>query len=215
MANPPPGHPHYLPDEVRYAIANPPEEKTMSSAAAAKYQELRTKIAEARKTMEETAKGCFTEMSADLFAENPTLMGFSWNQYTPYFNDGDECVFRCNSDYPTLLIKVGDDLVAHNSDSGELEINGEEIKSTWELTNQFEKMGVDSFSKNGKQYVFDKATKAVTVDGVKIPTYTDYETLFDAVEGKVTEFLGSFEDDDMETMFGDHQTVTISRDGSV
>ena len=165
--------------------------------------------------MEETAKGLFTEMSTELFNENPTLMGFGWTQYTPYFNDGDVCTFRCNSDYPTLLIQVGSDLVAYDSNSGELEINGEEIKSTYDLTSQFKSLGVDSYSKNGKQYAFDKTTNTVTVDGVVIPTYKDYEKLFDAVEGKVTEFLGSFEDEDMQTMFGDHQTITIGRDGSV
>src|SRR5277367_5033535 len=107
---PPPGHTHYMSDEAREALANPPKEETMStSVAAAKYQELRTKIAEARKTMEETAKGLFTEMSTELFNENPTLMAFGWTQYTPYFNDGDVCTFRCNSDYPTLLIQVGSD----------------------------------------------------------------------------------------------------------
>src|SRR5271167_2490401 len=167
----------------------------MASAAAAKYQELRTKIAEARKVMEDTAKGCFTEMTTELFNENPTLMAFGWTQYTPYFNDGEECVFRCNSDYPTLLIKVGDDLIAHDENSGELEINGEEVQGTYDLVNQFKKMGVDSFSKNGKLYVFDKATQSVTVNGTKIPTYSDYEKLFEAVEGKVTEFLTSFEDE--------------------
>jgi len=55
--------------------------------------------------MEETAKGLFTEMSTELFNENPTLMGFGWTQYTPYFNDGDVCTFRCNSDYPRCSYK--------------------------------------------------------------------------------------------------------------
>ena len=44
----------------------------MSTAAVAKYAELRKKIQDARKQMEETAKGLFSEMSADLFAENPS-----------------------------------------------------------------------------------------------------------------------------------------------
>lgn len=28
------------------------------------------------------------------FTENPTAEAIKWNQYTPYFNDGDECTFR-------------------------------------------------------------------------------------------------------------------------
>lgn len=30
----------------------------------------------------------------NLFAEIPTLVEVRWNQYTPYFNDGDVCEFR-------------------------------------------------------------------------------------------------------------------------
>jgi hypothetical protein len=200
---------------MRRQAEEPKGDIVSTSAAKQKYAALRNKIAEARKTMEETAKGLFTEMTSELFNDNPTLMAFGWTQYTPYFNDGDVCTFRCNSDYPTLLIKVGDDLIAHDSNSGELEINGEEVRSTYELQDTFKSLGVDSYTKGGKLYAYDKATKAVTVDGVKIPTYDDYEKLFDAVEGKVTEFLGSFEDEDMQTMFGDHQTITVSRNGSI
>lgn len=32
-----------------------------------------------------------------LFTLNPTLKAISWTQYTPYFNDGDECLFSVNS----------------------------------------------------------------------------------------------------------------------
>src|ERR1700675_3210663 len=217
MANPPPGHPHYMSEESRYASAPPePEEKEMStSPAAAKYQELRNQIAAARKTMEQTAKGLFTEMSAELFNDNPTLMAFGWQQYTPYFNDGEECVFRCNGDYPSLAIKVGDDIIMHDENHGSLEINGEEVQSTYDLTSQFERMGVDSFSKGGKQYVYDKKTKSVTVDGKKIPTYDDYSKQFDKLSKAVSTFMGVFEDEDMELMFGDHVQITVNRDGTI
>lgn len=40
----------------------------------------------------------FSEISKEVFSANPKLESFSWTQYTPYFNDGDECVFRANKD---------------------------------------------------------------------------------------------------------------------
>ena len=36
----------------------------------------------------------FGEIVQDFFARNPEFAGIRWNQYTPYFNDGDECVFN-------------------------------------------------------------------------------------------------------------------------
>lgn len=35
------------------------------------------------------------------FEENPEIKTIYWNQYTPYFNDGDSCEFRVNDAYET------------------------------------------------------------------------------------------------------------------
>ena len=227
MPYPPPGHPHYLPDEVREAQANgvaaaarakyEPKEEPMSTAAAQKYAELRSKIAAARKTMEETAKGLFIELSAELFANNPQLVSYSWTQYTPYFNDGDECVFRCQGDYPTVVIVVDDGVLGYNSNSGELELDGEELESAEDILRQFKNLGggVDSFSKNGKIYAFDTQANTVTVNGEKIKTYDEHRKVFDGLEKVVGKFLGAFEDEDMKTMFGDHMRVTVHSDGTI
>jgi hypothetical protein len=42
-----------------------------------------------------------------------------------------------------------------------------------------------------------------------------YSEGVDKLEESVQEFLGSFDDDDLLTMFGDHQKVTVKRDGTV
>lgn len=36
-----------------------------------------------------------------------TIVSFSWSQYTPYFNDGDPCVFRVNDE---LSVTLADDI---------------------------------------------------------------------------------------------------------
>lgn len=36
------------------------------------------------------------EAFTDFFKACPDIAGFGWTQYTPYFNDGDECTFRIN-----------------------------------------------------------------------------------------------------------------------
>lgn len=47
----------------------------------------------------EISKGIFEEWCRDFFERNEAVGSFSWNQYTPYFNDGDSCVFSANTDY--------------------------------------------------------------------------------------------------------------------
>lgn len=66
------------------------------------YADLKTKLAALREQMTTAAKDFFENASKQLFTENPTLKSFSWTQYTPYFNDGNECVFSAHTDYPEV-----------------------------------------------------------------------------------------------------------------
>lgn len=66
------------------------------------YQEARKKMDEALKAARELCKGAFDEGAAALFEANPGLTSFGWRQYTPYFNDGDECRFSAHVDEPDV-----------------------------------------------------------------------------------------------------------------
>lgn len=41
----------------------------------------------------------FPNLFTHIFEKYPNLEAFQWNQYTPYFNDGDECTFGVNECY--------------------------------------------------------------------------------------------------------------------
>lgn len=47
------------------------------------------------------ARKLFTASLKELFEQNPDLGAVTWEQYTPYFNDGDECTFGVNE--PTFV----------------------------------------------------------------------------------------------------------------
>lgn len=64
------------------------------------YLELKQKLNDLRAEMTTVAKAYFQESSLALFAAHPVLKTFAWTQYTPYFNDGDPCVFGAHVDYP-------------------------------------------------------------------------------------------------------------------
>ena len=68
-----------------------------------KFQEIEEAIQNLNKEIEETKKQ-FTEKGSkifhkyceEIFENFPEVKSFGWSQYTPYFNDGDECVFGVN-----------------------------------------------------------------------------------------------------------------------
>ncbi len=75
-----------------------------------KLKTLREKNSEILKLKSEIvdiSSDIFDDFYKYIFDKYPTLESFGWTQYTPYFNDGDTCVFSVNTDY----ITVNDDYV--------------------------------------------------------------------------------------------------------
>lgn len=57
-------------------------------------------IAKQKEEMVEALRKDFAPMFETFFQKsNGKIQSFSWVQYTPYFNDGDECIFRVYTDY--------------------------------------------------------------------------------------------------------------------
>jgi hypothetical protein len=71
------------------------------------YTEAKKKMKAALAEANAIVKDAFLEVAAGVFSRYPALESFSWTQYTPYFNDGDECVFRTNTEYPELSFVDG------------------------------------------------------------------------------------------------------------
>lgn len=63
-----------------------------------KLETLKIKHAELQAQIVEESKAFFKEESAALFAKYPAMESFAWRQYTPYWNDGEECTFSVHSD---------------------------------------------------------------------------------------------------------------------
>ena len=67
------------------------------------FENITRRIAEQNAKLEELKKahmaelqGEFNEIIKLFFEECPKVQAVVWSQYTPYFNDGDECIFRVN-----------------------------------------------------------------------------------------------------------------------
>jgi len=101
--------------------------------AADKYKAFKKTYEEARKALSEQAGQAFKEMAKELFEKFPKLHSFQWNQYTPYFADGDPCVFSVNSDEDQISVNG---MVGYDCES--LSYDGKSTYNTGELPEGFE-----------------------------------------------------------------------------
>lgn len=74
------------------------------------YVELREEIKEKqnklKEEMRELGENFFKEYSKKIFEDFPIVREFGWTQYTPFFMDGDPCVFGVND---ALIYFEGDE----------------------------------------------------------------------------------------------------------
>ena len=62
-----------------------------------KIQDLISEYVKARTAFLEQGKEAIGALFKQFFADNPGVKIIIWEQYSPYFNDGDECVFSVRS----------------------------------------------------------------------------------------------------------------------
>ena len=62
-----------------------------------KIDQLINEYSEFRNRFQAQAQDLFKDCVKDLFAAVPEITVIKWTQYTPYFNDGEACVFRVGS----------------------------------------------------------------------------------------------------------------------
>lgn len=123
--------------------------------------------------------------------EDPTMKAFGWTQYTPYFNDGDPCVFGVSE--PWFLTTddpdpddVADHFGFHVGYSGHPSLGKREYdyRGNWP----------------------DRVRIPLAYEGADEARFDRVSVLSDAIES------GAFNDVLLEA-FGDHATVTVRASG--
>jgi len=66
--------------------------------------ELRQMLEDVKAQVKASALDAFKEEFKGVFERHPEVLALRWTQYTPYFNDGDPCIFGVND----LSIKTKD-----------------------------------------------------------------------------------------------------------
>lgn len=69
-----------------------------------RIKELRNKIKECNDEIQSLLPALLKDRANNIFNLYPNIKGFKWRQYTPYFNDGDQCLFNAYTDIHDIFI---------------------------------------------------------------------------------------------------------------
>lgn len=123
--------------------------------------------------------------------DDPTMKAFGWQQYTPYFNDGDPCTFRVNGAW---FLTADDPDVGDVEDFYTFELDYTDHPSLGKLETEW------AGSWPNREVVSE------TYQGPDEERYRRTKALSDAIIG------GAFEDVLLEA-FGDHAEVKVTASG--
>ncbi len=127
------------------------------------------------------SSGIFEEFYQYIFDKYTTLDSFGWTQYTPYFNDGETCVFYANTDY----ITVNDEYFEDASWSQEVKV-----------------LDWGTWNPELRKY-----------EGRVEEPNPDYDAVLFEASNEIVNFLNQFDNDFYLAKFGDHASITVTKDG--
>lgn len=151
-------------------------------------EDVRRREEEAHRQAQEEGKDAITIALKTLFAQVPGLGKVQWNQFTPYFMDGDACVFGVNEIcmISTKNMDLTDDDEDYNYDIDYCgELNKCQDRDWRKDTETF--LPDNPFNATEEQYEFMK----------------EFTKLMDGLS------------DVLERIFGDHVEISCARDGEV
>jgi DNA repair exonuclease SbcCD ATPase subunit len=166
-----------------------------------KLNDIHKQIEKLEKQAEKESSKLISKGFKEIFKKHPELESFSWTQYTPYFNDGDECVFSAHTDYLTMN-------------------NAEQEESVYELRQFLDtlhnpKKEIARLQKRIEEYKKEKYSYSYLEDEIKrIESGSIEETRNKlAILEDISQILSSIDDDTYKSIFGDHVRVTVTKDG--
>lgn len=191
---------------IKRAVKKKPAKAKSSAKKRSGGRSLMSRIAEERKRIEKSekktassGKKLFEQATSHLFKKFPDLEKFSWTQYTPYWNDGDECVFGCNIDYVCVNDEEDPDEVwnlerLRDLLSGDVEAKRSEIKK--KIAAGGERWEIERLESELKELDLDPAE-----------VEKNYLT-----KKAIVDLLGGIDEDAYQSMFGEG-LVTVTRNG--
>lgn len=165
---------------------------------------------EFRAKMTEEFKGLFKEF----FEEYPEIVAVGWNQYTPYFNDGDTCEFSVGDMFAVAAESVYTGEEDEDEDSGKISLD--DVYSAYELEEldfPYSKPGdyeYEHYKLNGEKSYYASSIRnyerAKAENGERFDEVASAWSSFHSAIKKIP-------DDVFENAFDDHVFVLATKDG--
>lgn len=122
-----------------------------------KFESFKKQVEELRMKLQETGEQFLVEHFKETFNKHQNLKEVRWTQYTPFFNDGDECTFRSNHEWADI-----------EGVDGELDYNSKEYKEIKENIREFLSQFDDELLRN---LFGDHVEIIVTKEGISVEEY--------------------------------------------
>jgi hypothetical protein len=153
-----------------------------------KFNKMLADQAELRAKFQEQAQLLFKDITKEFFSKNPGINAVIWTQYTPYFNDGDECVFQVHT--PTFTNAPDPENVRWG------EYDGDE-DDVWAVDN------IRYVLNNDRAYYAAERGLILSKGGVNVESCEAFTSVINSSEME----------DIFRAMFGDHVQVVATREG--
>lgn len=162
-------------------------------------QNLATTMADIERLQAEAQKKAselFSKEARTLFEQFPMVKSVTWTQYTPFFNDGEECTFRPNCP-------------ASDNAYGELNFNGT-YEDDPECEAWYKKASAEVYVNNPEYKGWRETPGVRSYVAVK---NEDFDPAYKEAEDTFKEFFKQFSTDMYKSLFGDHVQCTLTVDG--
>jgi hypothetical protein len=134
----------------------------------------------------------------EFFMLNPKVTGVAWTQYTPYFNDGEECVFGVNDPY----FNFGE------FDLSDVPNYGDDLESGWGNHHSFNLYDLKEPDLAGEDWAIEHNATVNALFDEQGLTAADVRK----VEESFRTTVGVAPEDLFLAAFGDHVKVVLTRD---
>jgi hypothetical protein len=181
--------------------------KKASDSLKKKISKIQKQIEKLKNQISEDCQELFKLSYQEIFDNNPDFNSFSWTQYTPYFNDGDPCDFSAHTDY----IRIDDD--EEETSLYELENDLKELKRKDKVIKNLQKEIEGLIEQGKKEDDWEIKHKKNRIDTLNSLNIEDVEKKYKFLN-EINDLMQNMDQDVLETMFGDHAKVIVTREGA-
>jgi ribosome-associated translation inhibitor RaiA len=166
-----------------------------------KLNAIQKEIAKLEKQAAKESEKLISKGFKEIFKKYPDLKSFSWTQYTPYFNDGDECIFSANTE--SIYI---------NNEEEEDSVYGAEqfLEKLLNPTKEINKLKkrIEEYKKEKYDYSWLESE----IQRIQNASVNEARRRLNILKD-IEQILSEIDNDCYRSMFGDHVRVTVTKDG--